>query len=148
MFKLLRRAFLLLTFVFLTPLAASTAWWLVQDRPTSWRAADWGPSGVLPPATEDAAPRIHIMAARTGGLKGAVSVHSWIVFKEAGARDWTRWEVVGWGTPVRRNAYAPDAHWYSNVPEIIATLEGPPAAAAIPKPQPRGSCVKIWRICS
>lgn len=135
MIRFLRRALLVFTVLFLTPLAASTAWWLMQDRPQSWRAADWGPSGVLPPATADAEARIHVMAARTGGLKGAVSVHSWIVFKEAGARDWTRWEVVGWGTPLRRNAYAADAHWYSNAPDILATIEGEAATAAIPKLQ-------------
>ena len=46
---------------------------LVLERPPARRAAD-----------DEAA--IYVLAARTGGLKGALSVHSWIVLKRPGAR--------------------------------------------------------------
>ncbi|MEM7641561.1 MAG: DUF3750 domain-containing protein [Pseudomonadota bacterium] len=131
--RLLRWTALGFALLFLLPSAASAIWWSQQDRPASWRAADWGPSGILPAATDTQDATIHILAARTGGAKGAVSVHSWVVLKRAGDTAWTRHEVVGWGTPLRQDAYAPDAHWYSNAPEIVGTITGPDAAAAIPR---------------
>ena len=52
-----------------------------------------------------------MLAARTGGLKGAVSVHSWILLKPAGAGEYERWDKVGWGMPVRRNSRAADGRY-------------------------------------
>ncbi|PWJ21961.1 DUF3750 domain-containing protein [Jannaschia seohaensis] len=118
---------------FLLPALLASLWWAVQDRPSSWRAADWSASGLLPAAAEMPEAAIHVLAARTGGAKGALSVHSWIVYKEAGADRWTRAEVVGWGTPLRRDAYAPDARWYSNAPGFVGSVTGPEAAALIPR---------------
>lgn len=69
-----RFAFLTLFLVFLLPAGASTALWAVADRPGSWRAADWGSAALLPSAADEKDAVIHIMAARTGGLKGALSV--------------------------------------------------------------------------
>ncbi|WP_222836380.1 DUF3750 domain-containing protein [Jannaschia donghaensis] len=126
---------MLLAFVlcFLLPLAAATVWWTTVDHPTSWRAADWNSSGLLPAATAEPAAAIHVMAARTGGLKGAASVHSWLVWKPAGSAVWTRADVVGWGRPVRRDAYAPDARWYSNDPVFVGSVTGARAADLIPQ---------------
>ncbi|WP_371156650.1 DUF3750 domain-containing protein [Jannaschia sp. 2305UL9-9] len=118
---------------FLLPVAIAGLWWSAQDRPDSWRSADWGPSGVLPAAATVPEATIHVMAARTGGPKGAVSVHSWLAIKEAGADRWTRAEVVGWGTPVRIDAYAPDARWYSNEPWIVGSVSGDAATRLIPE---------------
>ena len=73
------------------------------------------------------------MAARTGGLKGALSTHSWIVTKRAGAAAYDRYDKVGWGNPVRRNHYAPDARWYSNTPFIVKTVRGEAAERLIPR---------------
>ena len=117
--------------LFLLPAAAATAWWSTVDRPSSWNQADWGPSGALPPARSVEGPVVHVMAARTGGLKGALSVHSWIVTKAAGETSYNRYDKVGWGSPVRRNAYAADAYWYSNRPTILKTLRGEAAERAI-----------------
>ncbi len=118
---------------FLLPTAAAAIWWTMQDRPENWRAADWGASGVLPTAAATPGAAIHVMSARTGGLKGAASVHSWLVWKAAGATAWTRAEVVGWGQPVRRDAYAPDARWYSNAPFFVGSVTGDAAMALIPR---------------
>ena len=58
--------------------------------------------------------RVLVMSGQTGGWKGAVAVHSWVVFKRENARNWTRYDVVGWGNPVRTNGWAPDGRWYGN----------------------------------
>ncbi len=79
---------------------------------------------MLPTASNAEEAVVHVMAARTGRWKGALSVHSWLVVKQKGADRYTRYDVVGWGTPVRVNAYAADARWYSNEPEIIHTARG------------------------
>jgi len=118
--------------VFLVPLVLAAGWWLQADRPHSWRAADWGPTGILPAASAYPDAAIYVMAARTGGIKGAFSVHSWVVIKEAGGA-YERFEKVGWGEPIRRNAYAPDAKWYSNVPFILHGVTGEQATKLIPK---------------
>ena len=102
---------LVLLAVFLFPAALSAGWWLVLERPGSWREADWSSAGILPTAASEREAVIHVMAARTGGLKGALSTHSWIVAKRAGAPAYDRYDKVGWGNPVRRNAYAADARW-------------------------------------
>lgn len=73
------------------------------------------------------------MAARTGGMKGALAVHSWIVTKDAGAGVYTRYDKVGWGNPIRTNAYPADGRWYSNVPEVLVELHGPDAERLIPQ---------------
>ncbi len=129
----LKAVFLLILVGFVLPVAGAAAWWSTVDRPTSWRNADWGATGVLPePAfTEEAA--IYVMTARTGGFKGAFAVHSWIVVKEKGEASYTRYDKVGWGSPVRRNAYPADAAWYSNRPQILTEVRGDAAERLIPE---------------
>ncbi|WP_157015039.1 DUF3750 domain-containing protein [Mesorhizobium xinjiangense] len=133
----LRRALkilaLFVAIVFILPTLATAAWWGMLERPSSWSTADWSASGVLPPAAAHPDAAVYLMAARTGGMKGAISVHSWIVFKRACNCPYERYDKVGWGSPVRRNAYTPDARWYSNTPEIVHALEGDAAAALIPR---------------
>ena len=73
------------------------------------------------------------MAARTGGLKGIVSVHTWLVLKHAGAAAYDRYDVVGWGDPVRRNSRPADGRWYSNAPLVIYELKGDEAERLLPK---------------
>jgi hypothetical protein len=119
--------------MFLAPVAVASLWWAAQDRPASWRLADWGPSGVLPAAADHPEAGLYVMSARTGGAKGALSVHSWVSWKRAGAAGWTRAEVVGWGRPVRIDAYAADARWFSNAPRIVGAARGTAAAALIPR---------------
>ncbi|MFC6487576.1 DUF3750 domain-containing protein [Nitratireductor sp. GCM10026969] len=116
---------------FLLPAAAFAGWWVLQERPGSWRTANWSATGLLPPAAESPQAAIYVMAARTGGLKGALSVHTWIVLKpKDGAYE--RYDKVGWGRPVRRNAYPPDGRWYSNRPYIVRSMHGVQAERLIP----------------
>jgi len=128
--KLLISLFL---FLFLLPIAARGALFAMAERPSSWRDADWTSIGMLPPAREQPEARLLILSGQTGGWKGLVAVHSWIVVKPASASAWTRYDVVGWGSPVRRNGWAPDGRWYGGVPRVVADLRGEAASAVIPK---------------
>ncbi|MER0239097.1 DUF3750 domain-containing protein [Fulvimarina sp. MAC8] len=131
--KILRTLLILFLVIFVLPSALSAAIWWVGDNPRSWREADWSSARVLPAASETPEPAVYVMAARTGGLKGAVAEHSWLVLKDAGASRYERWDVVGWGNPVRQNAYDADGRWYSNVPRIVAEVHGDEASALIPQ---------------
>lgn len=130
---LVKPVLLFVLIVFVLPTAATIAWWELKDRPESWRTADWSASGILKAADSDPEAAIYVLAARTGGLKGALSVHSWIVFKKAGPSAYVRYDKVGWGMPVRRNAYAPDGRWYSNIPKVVHAVRGEEAVRLIPK---------------
>jgi hypothetical protein len=123
--------FVLIVFIF--PVLATLGWWAMQDRPNSWRSADWSASGVLPVVHREDDAAIYIMAARTGGMKGALSVHSWVVTKQAGSDHYDRYDKVGWGSPVRKNGYPADARWYSNEPVIVHAVTGEAAERLIPK---------------
>ena len=131
--RLFKFMLIFLIAVFILPVAGHAVVWLAKDRPVSWRTADWSASGVLPAPKAGDSPVIHVMAARTGGYKGIVSVHSWLVVKKPGASEYDRYDVVGWGRPVRHNAYPPDGRWYSNAPQIVHTVSGEAAARAIPQ---------------
>lgn len=149
--RLAKRLSLLLLLVFVAPALAAMAWWEFGEHPGSWRDADWSSSGVLPKAEADPAAAIYVLAARTGGLKGAFSVHSWIVTKTAGGA-YQRYDKVGWGAPVRRNAYAADGRWYSNAPTVVRKISGSAAERLIPQveaaiaayPYARPGDYRIW----
>lgn len=123
---------LLLITLFLLPIAARAALYTLGDGPRSWRNADWSSIGSLPPASAHPQARVLILSGRTGGLKGVVSVHSWIVLKARNARRWNRYDDVGWGMPLRLNNWAPDGRWFGNRPEVVADLSGDAAEALIP----------------
>lgn len=131
-FRFIRRFLVFIVVVFVLPTAVTVAWWEARDRPPSWRAADWSSSGLLPAAGAESQAAVYILAARTGGLKGAFAVHSWIVTKQAGATAYMRYDKVGWGTPVRTNAYDADGRWYSNPPQIVCEEKGARAETLIP----------------
>ena len=74
-----------------------------------------------------------LFAARTAGWRGIFAVHTWIVMKPAGADAYTRYEVTGFGRPLRINGRPPDGYWLGDRPRIVADIGGALAAAAIPK---------------
>ena len=74
-----------------------------------------------------------VLSGRTGGLKRLLAVHSSIVIKRKTARSWTRYDVVGWGNPVRLNGWAADGRWFGDIPTVVADIRGGEAAALIPK---------------
>lgn len=130
--RLIGLALLFVLVVFVLPALAAAAWWELQERPRRWSEADWSSSSLLPEATASPDAAIYVMAARTGGFKGAFAVHSWIVTKRAGASRYDRYDKVGWGSPVRRNGYPADARWYSNEPWIVRAVYGREAEGLIP----------------
>ncbi len=121
--------------VFILPLITRAVLYAFDDRPRRWSQADWSSIGFLPPAAAEPEARLLVLSGRTGGLKGLVAVHSWIVLKEQGATRWTRYDKVGWGSPIRINGWAPDGRWFSDPPRVIVDLRGAEAAAVIPKIQ-------------
>jgi len=124
---------LLILMLFLVPIAARAAIYAAHGGPLSWREADWSSTGALPPAREHPQARIIVFSGRTGGWKGVVAVHSWAVVKPANAAAWTRYDVVGWGSPVRINGWAPDGRWFGDKPATVVDVSGPQAEALIPK---------------
>jgi hypothetical protein len=100
--------------------------------PSSSRTASWASSGILPRPQDDSEARIVILSARTGKWKGIFAEHMAIIYKPENATAWTRYEVVGWGEPIRRDGFEPDALWYGNMPRVIFDLKGRAAADAIP----------------
>ncbi|MGE0846992.1 MAG: DUF3750 domain-containing protein [Flavobacteriaceae bacterium] len=129
--RLWPRALLAIAAVYLLPVAVAAGLWLAEGKPMSWRSADWSSAGLLAPASAGGPAEIRVYAARTGRWKGIVAVHSWIVLKPSGDRPYERYEVVGWGSPVRRDARPPDGRWYSNEPQLLGMVAGAAAGPLV-----------------
>jgi len=130
----LRRMLLVILVVFLLPLATYALWWAARDDVApNWRAADWSSAQLLPEPAAAPQAVVAIYAARVGRWRGIFAHHSWIVVKEAGAARYTRYDKVGWGSPVRTDGWPPDGRWFGNAPRPVLVLEGEAAARAIPK---------------
>jgi hypothetical protein len=119
--------------LFLAPLIARAALYAAGNDPRSWRDADWSSTGTLPPAGESKPARVIVFTGTAGAWKGIFAVHSWIVLKPANASEWTRYDVVGWGNPVRTNGWPADGRWFGNMPVAIADISGPEAEKLIPR---------------
>ena len=128
----MKKIILVVLLCFVAPALASLGVRAASSQPGSWRTADWSSAGILPDAAADREAAVYVMAARTGGLKGGIAVHSWIVTKAANANIYTRYDKVGWGNPIRTNAYPADGRWYSNAPEVLAAIHGAKAEDLIP----------------
>jgi hypothetical protein len=131
--KSVKRLLIAVFVVYLLPTLASAGLWAMGDHPSRWSEARWTSAGILPKPQVDQDAVIYVFSAMTGGLKGSVASHSWIVIKQKGASAYTRYDKVGWGTPVRRNLRDADAYWYSNQPQIVASVTGSKAELLIPK---------------
>jgi hypothetical protein len=128
-----RKIVLTILAVFLIPLAIHGVLYSASSRAESYDRADWSSTGMLPPASAEPEARLLIFTGRTGRWRGIFAVHSWVVLKPANATSWRRYDVVGWGQPVRANGWDPDSHWFGNVPQVILDLRGAEASALIPK---------------
>jgi hypothetical protein len=128
--------------LFLAPILIRAAVFAAGNSPRSYRDADWSSTGFLPAAAQDKAARVLVFTGTTGSWKGVFAVHSWIVLKRANASQWTRYDVVGWGNPVRTNGWPADARWYGNTPFAIADVSGTDAEKIIPKLE---SAVKAYQ---
>jgi hypothetical protein len=134
-----RRMLLIVLLVIVALLAGPLVYgYLNSTEAQHWSQRRWDSSGQAPdPATHDEAV-VQVYAARTYGWKGAFSVHSWIIFKEKGARVYERYDVAGWGISadrpaIRRDMRVPDGYWAGNRPTIVSQSFGAEAERAIPK---------------
>ena len=80
--KFLLRIVSVILLVFVLPTLVSAGLWATRDHPDGWSSAKWGSSGLLPSAEESPEAAIYIFSAMTGGLKGAIASHAWIVTKD------------------------------------------------------------------
>lgn len=131
--RLLRLVAWFVVIAIVVPVTAGAVMAYARGWPEGWRGANWSSSGLLPEAATVPEARVMIIAARTGRWKSIFAEHMALVLKPAGADHWTRYDVVGWGEPVRRDAYAADAFWYGNRPYIAHSLEGADAEMLIPR---------------
>lgn len=128
------RILLVIVALFLLPLAAHALWWAMRDDVApSWRAADWSSARLLPEPSKAPEAIVAVYAARVGRWRGIFAHHTWVVVKERGARQYTRYDKVGWGSPVRTNGWAPDGRWFGNAPHPVAVITGAEAERLIPK---------------
>jgi hypothetical protein len=119
--------------LFFGPILARAAFYAASSEPRSWRDADWSSTGLLPKASADPHARVIVFTGTAGAWKGIFAVHSWIVLKHADATKWTRYDVVGWGEPVRTNNWPADGRWFGNLPVAIADVVGADAEKLIPR---------------
>jgi len=125
--------FLVLLIGIALPVAAGAGWFASRGWPQSWASADWSSAGIALDPRDERRAVVQVWAARTGRWKGIFATHSWIVTKRANAKRFDRYDVVGWGRPVRKNRYPVDGRWYGNEPRVIYELRGPRAASLIPE---------------
>jgi len=134
------------------PSIAGGAWSLVEVWPHSFRDANWASSGIGPDPRKEREAIVQVYAARAGRWKGVFGVHTWIVMKPADSSRFQRYDVVGWGKPVRHNLHPVDGNWYSHTPKIIRDVRGPLAARLIPQirkaiaryPKNRRGDYQVW----
>ncbi len=131
--KLIRRLILGFVIFFLSPLAVYAVVYSQNPWPDNWSVADWSSAGILPDAMQSTEATVKIFSARTGRWKGIFAVHTWLVLKRRSEARYHRFEVVGWGSPVRQDNYPADGYWYSSKPELQFEVSGPQAQALIPK---------------
>lgn len=127
------KAMIVLVLAFVLPLAAQAVLHAVQDRHVHWRQADWSSAGLAPDPSKVSAAVVQVYAARAYRWRGIFGVHSWIAFKEEGAADYVRYDVMGWGRALRESIGPPDGRWAGNIPQILFEARGPSAGAMIPR---------------
>ncbi|GGE34052.1 hypothetical protein GCM10007276_09260 [Agaricicola taiwanensis] len=132
MLSLFKNVLLFLTLIFFLPLGSHAAWWWNRGWSEHWSGADWSSARLLPPAEDVEGATVHVMAARVGRWRGIFAHHTWIVIKPADASRYTRYDVVGWGAPVRTDHREADARWFGNDPVVLVSLNGEAAEKAIP----------------
>lgn len=115
------------------PVAVSATLYALSERAENWMTADRSSAGLLPPAAAKPEAAVRIFAARTVRWRGIFAVHSWIVFKEKDAANYTRYDYTAWGSPIRVNGFAADGRWFGEIPETIFATDGPDAEKLIPK---------------
>ena len=132
---LAKTVLLLFSLFYLLPVGVSAILYRFGDVPADWWAADRSSVGLLPPASAMPEAVVRVFAAPTVRWRGIVAVHSWIVFKPAGAEAYTRYDYTAWGDPIRVNGFEADGRWFGRAPDVIFAADGAEAAALIPRMQ-------------
>jgi hypothetical protein len=120
----------------LGPLALSAT--VNSQESVPWYAASREPTGLAPDPAKTPDAVIQVYGARAVRWRGTFSLHTWITFKEKGAPNYERYEVMGFGVQsgqpaIRRDRMGPDNYWFGNKPELFLDKRGPEAEALIPK---------------
>ena len=101
-----------------------------------WSTARRDSAGIAPnPVALKSTAIVQIYAAPTYGWRGLVAVHPWIIYKRAGDTQFTRYDVVSWGSNnvVRRDYAIPDGYWFGSKPKLLADRRGELAETLIPQ---------------
>jgi hypothetical protein len=130
----LRKSVIIFLLLVFAPIGVSAAryLWLGNGR-GNWQTADRSSTGLLPSPASHPDAMIRVFAARTVRWRGIFAVHTWIVVKERGATQYSRYDYTAWGEPIRSNGLAPDGRWFGPVPETVAAVDGAVAEALIPR---------------
>ncbi|MEM6050918.1 DUF3750 domain-containing protein [Erwinia sp. P7711] len=108
----------------------------VELRGQSWSTARRDSAEMAPdPVTFRQMAIVQVYVAPTFGWRGLFAVHPWIIFKKAGETQFSRYEVVSWGSSnvIRENYALPDGYWFGAKPQLIVDHRGTAAAAMIPQ---------------
>jgi hypothetical protein len=100
----------------------------------AWSKAARHSAGIAPDAAKTAGVAIvQVYSAPTYGWRGLVAQHPWIIFKRAGEKAFTRYDVIGWGggNHVQRNYALPDGLWYGKRPTLLVDHRGDGVEAMI-----------------
>jgi hypothetical protein len=136
-----RHLLLALLALFLIPVAFAAGAVAYQGGPKHWTQWDRSVISQMPSAAEHREARVLVMSGRTRGWKGVVAVHSWVVIKGENDRAWRRYDVAGWGDPVRLNWWPPDL-WFGEHGRVILDLKGEQAEKLIPRIE---AAIKAYR---
>lgn len=134
MLDVLAWLFLVFFLFYLLPIGIAFALYRSRATGVGWQTADRSSIGHLPPARDPEAV-VRIFSAPTVRWKGIFATHCWIVFKQAGATRYMRYDYTAWGSPIRLNGFEPDGRWFGNAPEIVLAADGAAADALIPRMQ-------------
>lgn len=134
MLDVLASLFLLFLLFYLLPICIAAILYRSRATGLGWQTADRSSIGHLPPAGGLQAV-VRIFSAPTVRWKGIFATHCWIVFKQAGASRYTRYDYTAWGTPIRLNGFEPDGRWFGSTPEIVFAANGAAADILIPRMQ-------------
>ncbi len=117
------------------PVLLRAAVYAASEPQAHWSNADRSPVGLAPDPMIERDAIVQVYAARAYRWRGIFAVHTWIAIKPVGADDYTRYDVMGWGRPLRISSGTPDSRWFGNDPELLFDARGDKAAAMIPKIQ-------------
>ena len=129
----MRVLILVLALFYFGPLLAQFAVYAAGDAQAHWSRADRSSTGLAPDPDRFQPAVVQVYAARAYRWRGVFAVHTWLAFKEAGAADYTRYDVIGWGRALRTGIGHPDSRWVGNEPVVLFDRRGASAAKMIPQ---------------